>query len=428
MRRILILDDNLTICLMLKSWLVKRGHQVETATSVEDAVKMIEKEAYDLILSDIRMPEVDGFEFLSWLKKYDSNILVIMMTSYADIETAVESIKMGAADYISKPINPEMLYEKIDAAFKDFENRKKAFELQQRFIKPEGVEFEHIYNKMVETIRNETHLLILGAPGTGKTTLSRFIYLKGIRYGKAYNFFDFELSVSDAVYGSKEYNQPLTELLENSKGGVLYLKNFQKPSLSIQSLLIDVISKKNNGDDAVQLLIASTETKEQLEKNLLPKLSNLLFESYVALPNLRGNKRAIQSYSEFFLEIANKELDKNIRSIESEVLDYFYKYPFNSNLQELKNLIFKACLLTNKQVIAKDILPGLFQKSNIYVQKSDEPDNKVMKKLKKEYFEKEKIEEALEISKGNKTMAASILNIDRKTLYNKIRLYKIELN
>lgn len=428
MRRILILDDNLTICLMLKSWLSKKGYQIDTSTSAKEAVKLVEKEAYDLILSDIRMPEMDGFDFLSWIQKYDSNILVIMMTSYSDIETAIESIKMGAADYISKPIDPDVLYTKIDNAFKDFENRKKIFDLQQRFFKPEGVEFEHVFNKMIETINTDAHLLILGEPGTGKTTLSKFIYLKGSRYGKAYNQFDFDMSISDSVYGSKEYSQSLKEVLEMSKAGVLFLKNFQKPSLSIQSLLIDLLSRKNNDENSVQLLIASTETKEQLDKSLLPKLSALLFESYVKLPTLGGNKIAIQSYTDFFIEIANKELSKNIKGMDREVLEVFYQHPFNSNLQELKNLIFKASLLTDNEIISKDVLPVLFQKSNIYVQKSDELDLKTMKKLKKEHFEKERIEQALEISKGNKTMAASILNIDRKTLYNKIRLYKIELN
>lgn len=203
------------------------------------------------------------------------------------------------------------------------------------------------------------------------------------------------------------------------------MQNLHKPGLSVQTLLIDLFSKKNND---TQILISSSETREELVKNLLPKLSNLLFDSYVELPTLKGNKEAIVSYTEYFLKIANRELNKDIKEIDKEVFEAFYNHDFNLNIQELKNLIFKACLLTDNNKISKDIIPALFMKSHDYVAAYDNAVKPVMKSLRKENFEKQKIEEALEISKGNKTMAASILNIDRKTLYNKIRLYQIGLN
>ena len=428
MRKILILDDNLTICLMLKSWLTKQGYKAETATRADEAIKMVKDEAYDLILSDIRMPDIDGFEFLSWLKRYDSDILVIMMTSYSDIDTAVESIKMGAADYIPKPIDPDVLFKKIDDAFKDFDNQKKALELQRGFIKPDGVNFTAILEKMMQTIQDESHLLIMGEPGTGKSTAARFIYSKGVKYGKAFSMFDFQLSASNSMHESEVYRNALQKSLEDSRGGVLYMKNLRKPCLDTQLILIDLLSRKNTNGDSIQLLVATTESKEQLKSNLLPKLATFLLNSYIELPTLQGNKRAIEFYSQHFLQLANRELQKKTSRIDQEVFDAFYEHPFHSNIQELKNLIFKACLLTSGNTISKDILPVLFQKSNIYVAQEVEGLTKASVKLKKENFEKEKIMEALEISKGNKTMASTILNIDRKTLYNKIRLYNIELN
>ena len=123
-KSILILDDNSTICLMLKSWLVKRDFKVESATNVEEAKRMIRNYPFDLILSDIRMPEADGFSLLNWVKKFDSDILVIMMTGYAEIESVVEAMKSGAADYITKPIDPEVLFCKIDEAFLLQKNHK----------------------------------------------------------------------------------------------------------------------------------------------------------------------------------------------------------------------------------------------------------------------------------------------------------------
>ena len=145
MKRILILDDNLTICLMLKSWLTKKNYKVDTATSVGEAQQKVKNEAYDLILSDIRMPEADGFSFLSWIKRFDSDVLVIMMTSYADIETAVESMKSGAVDYIPKPIEAESLYQKIADALKNHENQKKAEQIREPLIKPEGEIYMSIF-------------------------------------------------------------------------------------------------------------------------------------------------------------------------------------------------------------------------------------------------------------------------------------------
>ena len=121
-KNILIVDDNLTICLMLKSWLVKNNYNVETTSSAQDAKQMVKDFPFDLILSDIRMPNVDGISFLNWAKKYDSDILVIMMTGYAEIESVVESMKSGATDYISKPIDPEILFSKIEEAFQVQEN------------------------------------------------------------------------------------------------------------------------------------------------------------------------------------------------------------------------------------------------------------------------------------------------------------------
>src|SRR5690554_3074635 len=135
-RSILIVDDNLTVCLMLKSWLIKKDFRVETATDVNLAKQMIKEQPFDLILSDIKMPEIDGFTFLSWVRKFDSDILVIMMTGYADIESAVASMKSGAADFIPKPIEPEELFRKIDEATKMHENRQKRNRFCNEFILP----------------------------------------------------------------------------------------------------------------------------------------------------------------------------------------------------------------------------------------------------------------------------------------------------
>jgi two-component system response regulator HydG len=165
-----------------------------------------------------------------------------------------------------------------------------------------------------------------------------------------------------------------------------------------------------------------------LSSILLPKLADLLLKSYIELPTLQGNKEIILFYAQHFLEMANKELDKKIKKIDTKVLEEFYKHPWNGNIQELKNMIFKACLLTEGNTVSGAILPVLFKNFSKEMVESIQPQKQTIEGLKKENYEKEKITEALEIAKGNKTVAASILNIDRKTLYNKIKLYNVEVN
>ncbi len=426
MKKILILDDNLTICLMLRSWLQKEGYDVEIASSGEEALQLIRTTPFDMVLSDIRMPGIDGFEFLSIIKRYDSDILVIMMTSYADIESAVESLKLGAVDYIPKPIDPDILFAKIKEAFEVYENSRRARALQQEMHHPEGYENKQLGYWIFQMVRDESNILLIGEEGTGKSTLANYIYLKSSRTKKPLGIFDLEFHSFDTVAESKYCVQSLNEKIKKCEGGMLHIQNFRKPSTMAQSALIEILSKR---DKKVIFVISTTLTKNELKKSLLPKLSDLLFENCLELPSINGNKAAITSFAEFFIKIANRELNKNIQGVDKEVYEVLYKHKYETNIQELKNLVFKACLLAEKDRITKSLIPELFNRSEMQrVGQSVMEQYGNIERLRKENFEKQKIMEALDISGGNKTMAASILNIDRKTLYNKIRLYKIETN
>lgn len=428
MKRILILDDNLTICLMLKSWLVKQHYLADTATSVQEAQQKVKNEAYDLILSDIRMPEADGFSFLSWIKKFDSDILVIMMTGYADIESAVESMKLGAVDYIAKPIEAEVLYKKIADALRYQENQKITEQFRDPLIRPGGEVYTEIFDKLSEVIHNDSHLLVIGDRGTGKTSVAQYIYSRSRIDSGPFVTFDLDSQVMNRNGERGDYEELFLQALEKAKGGLLLVKNLQKTGINLQTLLLKVLSTQKKDDNFVQIIITTGEKKEQLSSALLPKLIDLLLKSYIELPTLRGDKEAILFYAEHFLDVANRELDKKIRIIDREVLEAFFKHSWEENIKELKNIIFKACLLADGDTVSGTILPVLFKTQTVEKAESVLPQKQVIEGLKKENYEKEKIIEALGIAKGNKTVAASILNIDRKTLYNKIRLYKVEVN
>jgi two-component system response regulator HydG len=166
------------------------------------------------------------------------------------------------------------------------------------------------------------------------------------------------------------------------------------------------------------------KNKEELQRVLIPKLYTQLEKNSVELPVLRGDKEVIKGFASYFLKFSNYILGKEIKGFEPELMEQLYNYAWPENIQELKNMVLKAALLTESSRISVNIAPELFGKHESSRETKPQPTNSIHK-LRKENYEKEKIMEALQLAKGNKTMAASILNIDRKTLYNKMKLYKV---
>lgn len=432
MKRVLILDDNLTICLMLKSWLVKKEYKVDIATSVDGAIETVKNKPFDLILSDIRMPGADGFSFLSWVKKFDSDILVIMMTGFADVETAVESLKSGAVDYISKPIEPEILFSKIDEAFKSQKNQKDMRKKAGDFFLPPLEKYKKFSELIHDVAMNNSHLLIVGDKGAGKTSLAKQIFEKKADPTKPFIILDStEMALKNELMPETGDISCIDEHFEMAKGGILFIKNVGTLKSKCQDQLLQCILKQNKDDNFCQCFLSSDSSLKELKKTLLPKLYNL-FDKVIEFPRLSDDKEVILYFANHFIRFANDETNKNIKTIDNKVVESLLNYSWPGNIQELKNTIFKAVLLSEGTEIKSEVIPFLFQKTlpdiesnNHFV--ADEAGNDV-KSLRKENYEKEKIKEALEIAKGNKTVASSILNIDRKTLYNKIKLYKIEYN
>lgn len=428
MKKILILDDNLTICLMLKSWIAKKGYMAETATNVDDAKQMVRDKPFDLILSDIRMPDTDGFSFLSWVKKFDSEILVIMMTGYADIESAVEAMKSGAVDYISKPIEPELLFKKIEDAFKLQSNQNQSKRFFNTFVKPVGGAYENLFKKLDALAESRTHFMLVGDRGTGKSTMARYVYEKGAGDTTPFVIFDADQFYNNPYYAGDTSSQSVLEQKFNdARGGLLFVRKIHKLDKITQDELLSIISKQPKDEFYTQIVVSSEKSRKELQVLLLPKLYQVLEPQLVVLPSLKGDNETILFFADYFLEFANAELDKNVQSISPGFKKYLITYPWTGNIQELKNIVLKAVLLSTGTHISEEVLPSLSQSHEPVVQPVPQPDKGgIVVGLRKENYEKEKIREALELAKGNKTMAASILNIDRKTLYNKIKLYNVE--
>lgn len=427
-KSVLVIDDNLTICLMLKSWLQKKDFNVQVATGVDQAKQMIKEHPFDLVLTDIRMPDSDGFALLSWVKKYDSEMVVIMMTGYADIESAVESMKAGAADYIAKPIEPELLFKKIDEAFIAQENTNRASRLMNDFVKPPGERYQHLFELLTKVSQNNEHLLVIGDRGTGKASSVKFIYERGIHPTKPLKVYDGsqpEKGGSDQN-GAGSGESSLMMKFNEAKGGMLYIKELDQLNLSLQDEVLSLLTRQSKSGEYTQIILSSEKPKEELKNILIPKLYNLIEKNAAVLPTLKGRKEEIKCLTLYFLDVANHILNKEVTRIDPELQKAIMEHDWPQNIQELKNCIIKAVLMTEGTRLEAGIIPSLFNK-----QKQAEKEKPVLMdaihRLRKENYEKEKIQQALELAKGNKTMAASILNIDRKTLYNKIKLYNVTL-
>lgn len=413
---------------MLKSWFVKENYKVETATSVLEAKQRVKEMPFDLILSDIRMPDADGFSFLSWVKRHDSDIIVMMMTGFADIETAVESIKSGAVDYIAKPIDPDLLFKKVTEAFKNQDNHHIAKKFASTFVIPPGEAYTELRAKLDEATHVNSHFLLVGARGTGKTTAVKYIYDNGLHKTKPFLFMDCEQTEKElegALNLPQEENQSLLrKYLEMAKGGLLFIRQVENLSMILQAELATVLRNQENDAHFTQIIASSEYEKTRLEKMLLPKLFQILGANYIELPRLEGRKDDILFFANYFLNFANVELNKSIKNIAPEIQEMLMEHTWSGNIQELKNTILKAALLTEGTTIGAELTSSLFKNNN--KARASFSTTELIEGLKKENYEKEKIMEALELAKGNKTMAASILNIDRKTLYNKIKLYGVD--
>ncbi len=425
MKRILVVDDNLTICLMLKSWLLKKGYRVDTATSVEEAKEKVMENPFDLILSDIRMPESEsgGFSFLNWVKKYDSDILVIMMTGFVDIDSAVNSLKLGAVDYIPKPIKEEDLFQKIADALTNHERQKNAKEIKYSFVLPESKKYLEFFADIENRFKKEQHLLILGERGTGKAALSKhLVYSQKNNLARSFVI----LTEEDQSVKNSIDAELLARAYERAKGGFLSLR-ITSLTLDAQNELLKKMMMSQKEEFSVQLLLISSLSAKELKGKLLPKLYNYLEEAIVELPALKGEEELILFFADYFLHYSNSELDKNILSIDESVKNEFLRRDWPGNIQELKNAVLKASVLTSGDKIEKEVLPYLFKGYIVGKEVQSDREKTSLDGFKKENYEKEKILEALEITGGNKTMASSLLNIDRKTLYNKIKLYQIDI-
>ncbi|HEX2936568.1 MAG TPA: sigma-54 dependent transcriptional regulator [Bacteroidales bacterium] len=442
MAKILIIDDDTTFCMMLGSLLSKNGFTVKTAFTFNEGLKALKAESFDVILSDIRLPDRNGLEFLHEINYLPCKCQVIVMTGYGDIRTAVNAIKMGAFEYVTKPLNPDEVLFTVNQALKENGKKEKKQENTLQFIN--GI--SSVSQKMNEYVSlvapTNMSVIILGESGTGKEYVARKIHQESARAGKPFIAMDCgaipkELAPSEFFGHIKgaftgAVSDKTGHFIE-ANGGTLFLDEIGNLTYDVQVQLLRAIQEKNirpvgsnkvfNVD--VRLIVATNEdlvqavSKGEFREDLYHRLN----EFSIQVPRLCERDGDLIIFAHNFLESANAELNKNVDDFNEEVISIFTTYTWPGNIRELKNVVKRAVLLAKTNLITAECLPRELVTFNPTERVGLTTDN--LKELK-DKIEYQRIVAVLEKVKYNKTKAAQMLNIDRKTLYNKLKLYNLE--
>src|SRR5690554_69950 len=455
MKKILLLEDDLTYSKIIKKFLEKNQYLVNTATKLVDAYSLMERESPELIITDYRLPDGTGMEILEKIINSKKHTPVILITNYSDIRTAVKSMKMGAFEYITKPVNPDELLATVKDAFSnkynipsnpvDEDNPKSSIvslDLEDDYFVGESraaLQIEQYINLVAPT---DMSVIVLGESGTGKEYIAKRIHQKSKRSSGPFVAIDCG-ALSKDLAGSELFGHvkgAFTGALDNktghfesAKGGTIFLDEIGNLSYEVQIKLLRAIQERKirkiggnkDIDIDVRIIVATNEDLAVSAKNgeFREDLYHRLNEFSMEASPLRDRKEDLFQFAELFLNASNASLEKNVTGYSDEVKEIFMNYSWPGNLREFKNIIKRAVLLTGEGEIKPDVIPiDLSLPENSITEIGDAKD------LKTSFEEQERslIIKTLEEVKYNKSKAAKILDMDRKTLYNKLEKYSIE--
>ena len=442
--KILVIDDEVDICRLITDYLKKNGFQTAIALSGVKALELLEKENFDVILSDFRLTDLDGLELLIRTKDIRPHVPVIILTGYSDVRTAVQTIKHGAYDYITKPPYPEELLLVINKALQESQDKKEnKTPAVSNFIMGESEQMKEVFRLIDLVGPTRYSVLIQGESGTGKESVAQTIHNRSIRKDGPFIAVDCgtlsrDLAMSE-LFGHERGSftgaiQSKAGFFEMADEGTLFLDEIGNLPLDVQMTLLRVIQercqKRVGGTKEIQIdvrLICATND------NLLERVKSGLFrqdlyyrinEFGINLAPLRERPKDIMAFAEHFLQQANHEQNKWIRGFSGEVIDTFLSYSWPGNIRELKNVVRKAALVTaGAQVESYAIPKEIVQESKVARPMAASTAQGMETDLRKKarQAELEVIHKVLQQVNFNRTKAAKILNIDRKTLYNKMK-------
>ena len=444
MSKILLIEDDVSFCKLLEKFLVKKSFLVTTAFTAEEAKIKINNEEFDLVITDLRLPNYDGIELMTEFKKSHPAIPVVLMTGYSDVNTAVKAIKKGASDYISKPFNPEEVLLVISSALQTpIENtpksvitkNKKSNVSENKFVSGISAASKKLAEYIQLVSPTNMSVLIIGESGTGKEVIAKSIHEKSSR--KDNNFIAVDCGAIPKELAASEFfghvKGSFTGAIgdkigyfQAANGGTIFLDEIGNLSYenqiqllrALQERKIKPVGSNKEIDVDIRIITATNEDLREAVKNgdFREDLYHRINEFSIHSPSLVDREEDLMIFSDFFLEKANQELNKEVIGFSPEVVTIFQNYRWPGNLRELQNSIKRATLLSQGDFIEKVALPVEFFQNH----------DKETNDFSLSENEKDAILDALKQTKNNKSEAARLLKINRKTLYNKLKLYDID--
>ena len=450
-----IIDDEPVIHDILGHLFTSEGYEVELSSTGEEAIRKHKEGNFDVVLLDLMMPDTDGIQILKELKKIDPNIMVIIITAYASVESAVTAMKIGAFDYIQKPFKHDELLLIVDRAIQHKKLREENIRLKQEL--KDKFKFENIVGKSQEMMKvfeliratapTKSTILLQGESGTGKELAAKAIHQNSPRANQPFvvvnsgslppdllesNLFG---HVKGAFTGAISDKKGLFEVADK---GTIFFDEISTLNLETQAKLLRVMQEKEfmrlGGTKTIKVdvrIIAATnqDLKELVDQGKFREdLYYRLNVIKIELPPLRKRKDDIPLLVKHFIELYNRENNKNIKGVSEDVMEIFMKYDWPGNIRELENVIERAVVLCKGEIITRDYLP------NNLLQLNPEKETKIsinlndtsLRELTREY-QKRIIMEALKQARGVQKDAASLLKIKPTTLNEMIKRLNIDL-
>lgn len=459
MKQILIVEDDLAFGTMQQTWLKKKGFDVEKVTNVGAAARWLTEggaDSVNLILSDLRLPDHDGLFLLTWMRKRNIAVPFIVMTHYAEVQNAVLAMKSGAADYIAKPVQPDILLQKINDALQaasaatpvsqpvsvasapvsaSSTNAAASYTTANasasvpKYLEGRSEASRQLYDYVRLVAPTPMSVLILGASGTGKEYVARRIHELSARKGKPFFALDCGAIPKDVAasefFGHKKgaftgADADKRGAFEVANGGTLFLDEVGNLSYDVQVQLLRALQERRirpvGGDREltvdIRLVCATNENLEQAvaEGRFREDLYHRINEFTIYMPQLRERGNDIFLFADLFIRQANAELQRQVDGLDAAAAELLVQHSWPGNLRELNNVMKRAVLLARgRQITAAELQQAMGPvRQNAVPTLHDEAD------------ERQRIEEALRQTGGNKAKAARLLGIDRKTIYNKM--------
>lgn len=439
--RILVVDDEKIVRESLFHWFEEEDYIVETAEDGEIALKKYEKEKFDLLLVDMKMPGMSGLELLSKIKAIDKDALIIIITAFASVPTAITALKTGAYDYVTKPVDPDELSHLVKKALEQKALKIENIQLKENIdeiIKPdnligESFQMKKIYELVHTVARTDTTVMIRGESGTGKELVAKAIHINSSRKyfpiipvncgALAESLLESELFGHEkgAFTGAQFRRKGKFEMADR---GTIFLDEIGSISLKMQIELLRVIETRQfnrvGGNELLKsdfrVIIATNEPLEELVKagKFREDLYYRLNVFTIVIPPLRERRGDIPLLASFFINKFSTVMNKQVKSVSKEAMDFLVNYDWPGNVRELENAIERAMVVGKSNSIIVDDLPFHVSMNNFEL----EGDEKSLSSMERKYILKILNENNWNISKS-----AQILEIDRVTLYNKINKY-----